>query len=164
MKTNPYIFRASVDGRIRIKMETMTSTVPRSWITGSRAKTKIKTNMAEQNMLLFLVTYLDLNLALFNLLLVSHRRRTILMRDIAFSRTSYRRFGSNTRLARARRFWIRPGRPSAWWDNFVSQTVVPEEWKENLRMSRPSLLKQLVRSYGHTADSRRGWSETLWKR
>ena len=49
------------------------------------------------------------------------------MRDIAFSRTSYRRFGSNTPLARARRFWIRPGRTSAWCDIFVSQTVVPEE-------------------------------------
>ena len=97
--------------------------------------------MAEQNMLLFLIACLELDLALFNLLLVSHRRRTILMRDIAFSRTSYRRFGSNTRLARARRFWIRPGRTSAWWDNFVSQTVVPEEWKENFRMSQPSLLK-----------------------
>ena len=92
-------------------------------------------------MLLFLIACLELNLALFNLLLVSHRRRTILMRHIAFSRTSYRRFGSNTRLARARRFWIRPGRTSAWWDNFVSQTVVPEEWKENFRMSRPFLLK-----------------------
>ena len=84
---------------------------------------------------------MELDLAFFNLLLVSHRRRTILMRDIAFSRTSYRRFGSNTRLARARRCWIRPGRTSPWWDNFVSQTVVPEEWKENFRMSRPSLLK-----------------------
>ena len=97
--------------------------------------------MAKQNMLLFLIACLELNLALFNLLLVSYRRRTILMRDIAFSRTSYRRFGSNTRLARARRFWIRPGRTSAWWDNFVSQTVVQEEWKENFRMSRSSLLK-----------------------
>ena len=63
------------------------------------------------------------------------------MRDIAFSRTSYRRFGSNTQLARARRFWIRPSRTSVWWDNFVSQTVVPEEWKENSKMTRPSLLK-----------------------
>ena len=71
------------------------------------------------------------------------------MRDIAFSRTSYRRFGSNTRLARARRFWIRLGRTSAWWDNFVSQTVVPEECWENFRMSRPSLLKlkEEVRPY-----------------
>ena len=92
-------------------------------------------------MLLFLIACLELNLALFNLLLASHRRRTILMRDIAFSSTSYRRFGSNTRLARERRFWIRPERTSAWWDNFVLQSVVPEEWKENFRMSRPSLLK-----------------------
>ena len=92
-------------------------------------------------MLLVLIASVELNLALFNLLLVSHRSRTILMRDIAFSRTSYRQFDSNTRLARARRFWIWTGRTSAWWDNFVSQTVVPEEWKENFRMSRPSLLR-----------------------
>ena len=46
-------------------------------------KSKIKTNMAEQNILLFLIACLELNLALFSLLLVSHRRRTILMRDIA---------------------------------------------------------------------------------
>ena len=63
------------------------------------------------------------------------------MRDIAFSRTSYRRFGLNTRLVRARRFWIRLGRTSARWDNSISQTVVPEECWENFRMSRPSLLK-----------------------
>ena len=86
-------------------------------------------------MLLFSIACLELNLALFNLLLVSHRKRTILMEDITFSRTLYRRFGSNTRLARARRFWVQPGRASAWWGNFVSQTVVPEEWKENFRMS-----------------------------
>ena len=75
------------------------------------------------------------------------------MRDIAFSRTSYRRFGSNTRLARARRFWIRPGRTSACRDSFVSQTVVPEEWKENFRMSQPSLLKlsEELRAYGFAA-------------
>ena len=39
-------------------------------------------------MLVFLIACLESNLALFNLLLVFHRRRTILMRDIAFSRTS----------------------------------------------------------------------------
>ena len=75
------------------------------------------------------------------------------MRDIAFSRASYRRFGSNTRLARARRFWIRPGRTSAWWGNFASQTVVPEEWKENVRISRASLLNvsEELRPYGFAA-------------
>lgn len=40
---------------------------------------------------------------------------------------------------RPRRFWVRPGRTSAWWDNFSRQIVVPEEWRENFRMSRESL-------------------------
>ena len=40
-----------------------------------------------------------------------------------------------------RRFWTRPGRTSAWWDNFVNEVVVPEEWRENFRMTRTSLLK-----------------------
>ena len=104
-------------------------------------------------MLLFLIACLELNLAILNLLLVSHRRKTILMRDIAFSRNSYQQFGANTRLARARRFWIRPGRTSVWWDNFVSQTVVPEEWKENFRMPRSSLLKlsEELQLYGFAA-------------
>lgn len=39
-----------------------------------------------------------------------------------------------------RRFWIRPGRTALWWDNFVSGLVVPEEWRENFRMSQSSLL------------------------
>ncbi|XP_060780301.1 putative nuclease HARBI1 [Neoarius graeffei] len=39
-----------------------------------------------------------------------------------------------------RRFWVRPGRSSAWWDNFVDQVVVAEEWRENFRMSRSALI------------------------
>ena len=105
--------------------------------------------MSEQNMLLFFIACLKLNLALFYLLLVSHRRRTILMRDIAFSRTSYRRFGSNTRLARARGFWIRPERTSAWWNNFVSENVVPEEWKKNFRMLSQRIRGVLVWTVGN---------------
>ncbi|XP_050959494.1 putative nuclease HARBI1 [Labeo rohita] len=48
-----------------------------------------------------------------------------------------------------RRFWVRPGRCCAWWDNFVCGTVVPEEWRENFRMSRDSLyhLSELLRPY-----------------
>ena len=65
-------------------MEAMTSTVPRGRITGSRAKIKNQNRRGETNMLLFLVACLELNLALFNLIFVSYRRRTILMRDIVF--------------------------------------------------------------------------------
>ena len=40
-----------------------------------------------------------------------------------------------------RRFWMRPGRPSAWSDNFINGTMIEEEWRENFRMSKKSLLK-----------------------
>ena len=43
------------------------------------------------------------------------------------------------RESKERRFWTRPGRTSAWWNNFADQVVIPEEWKENFRMSRDSL-------------------------
>ena len=41
---------------------------------------------------------------------------------------------------RRRRFWTRPGRTSAWWDNFTNGTMIEEEWRENFRMSKTSLL------------------------
>ena len=45
-----------------------------------------------------------------------------------------------TRRAARRRFWVRPGRTSSWWDNVVNGIAVDEEWRENFRMSRTSLL------------------------
>ena len=33
------------------------------------------------------------------------------------------------------------GRTSAWWDNFINSTMIEEEWRENFRMSKTSLLK-----------------------
>ena len=45
----------------------------------------------------------------------------------------------NRRPATPRKLWVGPGRTSAWWDNFVNQIVVPEEWRENFRVSRDSL-------------------------
>ena len=53
------------------------------------------------------------------------------------------------RESKERRFWTRPGRTSAWWNNFADQVVIPEEWKENFRMSRDSLynLAEELRPY-----------------
>ena len=42
---------------------------------------------------------------------------------------------------RRRRYWVRPGRTRAWWDNFIAEVVVPEEWKENFRMSKVNFIK-----------------------
>ena len=41
---------------------------------------------------------------------------------------------------RRQRFWIRPGRTAVWWENFEKEVVLPDEWHENFRMSRSSLL------------------------
>ena len=32
--------------------------------------------------------------------------------------------------------YYRPYNKRAWWDNFVNKVVVPEEWRENFRMTR----------------------------
>ncbi|KAM3867651.1 putative nuclease HARBI1 [Diretmus argenteus] len=47
---------------------------------------------------------------------------------------------TTTRRATRRKFWVRPGRTSSWWDNFVNDVVLDVEWRENFRMSRSSVV------------------------
>ena len=42
------------------------------------------------------------------------------------------------RLPKCRRVWVRLGRTDAWWKNFEKNVMLPEEWRENFRMSRDS--------------------------
>ena len=51
-------------------------------------------------------------------------------------RYCYRRWKG--RVIKPRRYWVRPGRTRVWWDNFIGDVVVPEEWRENLRMCKDS--------------------------
>ena len=53
------------------------------------------------------------------------------------------------KVRKRRRFWVRPGRTSEWWDKFVAGVVVEEEWKENFRMSRASLMSLAERLRPH---------------
>ena len=71
------------------------------------------------------------------------RRNIIRLLSLPVSKTGgIKRLNRNRgRQARPRRFWVRPGRTSAWWDNFVDQIVISEEWRENFRMSRGSVYK-----------------------
>ena len=84
------------------------------------------------NQLNFMV--LDLNNAIY------YRRKRKLSSILALSKQICRARLARPRAPAKRRFWTRPGRTSAWWDNFASQNVVPEEWKENFRMSRDTFL------------------------
>ena len=41
---------------------------------------------------------------------------------------------------RKRQFWIRLGHTKQWWLKFLNDEVVADDWKENSRMSKQSLL------------------------
>ena len=47
------------------------------------------------------------------------------------------------------RFWVRPHRNLKWWNNFMNGNMIPEEWKENFRMSERSfyILCEELRPY-----------------
>ena len=80
-----------------------------------------------------LIACLELNIALCNLNSLQKRVnrifRTVLLSQAPTMRLQ-RRFKPYER-----RFWTRPGRTSAWWDNFVNEVVMPEEWRENFECS-----------------------------
>ena len=40
-----------------------------------------------------------------------------------------------------RRYWVKPGRSRAWWDNFLSDAVLEEEWKDNFRVCKTNFLQ-----------------------
>ena len=87
------------------------------------------------------IVCLQLNWALYYTMMTSYRRQIAVIRSLVLSGPSPGPIRARNRFCRPRRFWIRPGRTSAWWENFVNEVVLPEEWKENFRMSRTSLLK-----------------------
>jgi len=56
---------------------------------------------------------------------------------------------STRKRSRKRCCWVKKGRTSAWWDNFLKNEVPLSEWKENFRMSRKNFteLCDMLRPY-----------------
>ena len=85
----------------------------------------------------------NFNAMLAILLTYSHRRQTKLLTaqinnsSVKIARIN-RAIKSSKRKTVTRSFWEGPGRTEAWWCNFTRNIVVPEEWRENFRMSRDS--------------------------
>ena len=80
-----------------------------------------------------LIAYLELSIALVHMNIVRQRIRNNFRQSLMSKDT---RKATRSQPYKQRRFWTRPGRTSAWWDNFVNEVVVAEEWRENFRMSR----------------------------
>lgn len=73
-----------------------------------------------------------------------HRRQAIIRAICDNSRVQRRH-----RPYMDRRFWVRPGRTSAWWDDFINEVVDPEEWQVNFQMSRSALINLSERLRPH---------------
>ena len=81
-----------------------------------------------------LIAYLELSIALVHMNIVRQRIRNIFRRSL-MSKDTWKAT-RRSQPYQQRRFWTRPGRTSAWWDNFENEAVLAEEWRENFRMSR----------------------------
>ena len=68
------------------------------------------------------------------------RKRKLLSQGILTSATFLHR-RRRWQDRRPRRFWVRPGRTSAWWDNMLDNVTVASEWKENFRMSHSTFME-----------------------
>ena len=134
--------RIRVDGRIRKFSNTLSSF---SRILSSRRA--LQTNMAYSKvvasllvaMISSLISCVPINAAVINLHNQYIRDRQDVLRLLSMN-SGHHKVKKRANHHR-RRFWTRPGRTSAWWDNFINGTMIEEEWRENFRMSKTSLLK-----------------------
>ena len=67
------------------------------------------------------------------------KRKLLSLGNLTFATLNRRRRRLQDR--RPRRFLVRPGRTSAWWDNMMDNVTVASEWKENFRMSHPTFME-----------------------
>ena len=81
-----------------------------------------------------LIAYLELSIALVHMNIVGQRIRNNFRQSLMSKDT--RKATRHSQPYKQRRFWTRPGRTSVWWDSFVNEVVVAEEWRENFQMSR----------------------------
>ena len=98
------------------------------------------------SLLSHLITVYQLNnllLCLSNMMTLQRKRRLI---NMLLSPVHIMHKPSRVTKAKARRFWVRPGRTAAWWQNFVDGKVIDEEWRENFRMDKDSFYRLVVPS------------------
>ena len=88
-----------------------------------------------------LLALYEVYIVLLLLLSLEHERTKLQMVQLldSSSQLARRKSRHNRRIERQpQRYWVKPGRTSSWWDNFLNNEVPIEEWKDNFRMSRSS--------------------------
>ena len=100
-----------------------------------------------------LIAALQLNLVLIcrQVAFYQQRIRGIcqLMMTTTNNTSSRSRINKSKKKRQARRFWVRPGRTQVWWQNFLNNIVVDEEWKENFIMTKNTFMELCEELRGH---------------
>ena len=73
-----------------------------------------------------LIAYLELSITFVHMNIVRQRIRNDFRQSLVSKNT--RKATRRSQPYKKRRFWTRPGRTSAWWDKFVNEVIVVEEW------------------------------------
>ena len=114
----------------------------------TETKIKMEEYKRKRKVVLGLMSYLStlaalyqLNFALIALSNSVYQRRRRLMLQITETDQRHANSRRNKVIRRQRNFWVRPGRCDIWWNNFLNDVVVAEEWRENFRMSKETFMK-----------------------
>ena len=97
-----------------------------------------------------IVSCIQLNIAMLNSHADYMKKRMNIVRLLSLPLTKtaiVKRLGKKRQRKKHNAFWIRPGRTSAWWNGFIGEIVVPEEWRENFRMSQVSMKRLAEEPY-----------------
>ena len=92
---------------------------------------------------ILLIAY-QFNSMLYNSFITNyHFRKKKLLNLLINVSTSIR--GRYRRERKPKTYWVAPGRTRAWWDNFISGTMLQNEWRNNFRI----IFTNSVKSFDH---------------
>ena len=102
-------------------------------------------NMAlNQSHIPTIAALLQVNIVLILQTIAHYKRRTNELLNLlgSVSVTSSQKGAKKMRKKRKpKRFWTRPGRTGIWWQNFLDNVVILEEWIENFRLSKETFIE-----------------------
>ena len=87
---------------------------------------------------------IQVNVVLILQTIAHYKRRTNELLNLlgSVSVTSSQKGAKKMRKKRKpKRFWTRPGRTGIWWQNFLDNVVILEEWIENFRLSKETFIE-----------------------
>ena len=130
-----------VFGNLRIRLRhSLGSNLQGEHLINKHGVSKVEASLLVALISSSLISCVQINAAVINLHNQYIRARQDVLRSLSMN-SGHHKVKKRANHHRGR-FWTRLGRTSAWWDNFINDTMVEEEGRENFRIPKASLLKQ----------------------